>query len=453
MVARFSGEHGEPTTANPTAIYFNPAGLALEDGQRLLVDITYGINMATYERFAEALSTQPPSDLALAANTGEGTLFNTSIVPFMGVASDLGTGLPFGVGLAFYVPFGGQSVWDLVDDVSGAPGAVAGPQRWWAIEGALQTLVLSAGAAYRIEPWRLSLGASFNVLFSSIDSLQAQSADNSDDVVAAGGTLKEGRVLVQASSTDVSLGLGLLWEPVAESLWLGVSYQSRPNLGDEMAFTGTLESVLGTASPSQSQVTMRQQLPDTFRLGMRYRPAPAVELRLFGDITLWSAFDQQCFVNTDLEDDPQRACQINPNGSLVHADSLVVWNAVRRWNDTFGVRLGASWWVAPEVELMVGTGFDRNAIPDETFEPGLLDFDIITAALGARIEVIDWLALGLTATNWFALERDTRGAATFSALLPPSRQPNSAGVYNQNILTFTTVLEITLGTTSAASGD
>ena len=36
--ARFGGVHGHPTTSNPTAIYYNPAGIGLSDGTNIFVD-------------------------------------------------------------------------------------------------------------------------------------------------------------------------------------------------------------------------------------------------------------------------------------------------------------------------------------------------------------------------------------------------------------------------------
>ena len=42
----------------------------------------------------------------------------------------------------------------------------------------------------------------------------------------------------------------------------------------------------------------------------------------------------------------------------------------------------------------------------------------------------------LTVTNVFYLERDTRGVVTTERLAVPSRQPSSAGIYNQNALVF-----------------
>src|SRR6188768_910402 len=38
-VARFGGEQGHPTATNPTAVYYNPAGIGMSRGTHLLADL------------------------------------------------------------------------------------------------------------------------------------------------------------------------------------------------------------------------------------------------------------------------------------------------------------------------------------------------------------------------------------------------------------------------------
>src|SRR5262245_11056898 len=50
LVARFGGEKGHPTTDSPTAIYYNPAGLALGHGTRVFIEGTGAFRLVTYDR-------------------------------------------------------------------------------------------------------------------------------------------------------------------------------------------------------------------------------------------------------------------------------------------------------------------------------------------------------------------------------------------------------------------
>jgi long-chain fatty acid transport protein len=106
--ARFGNEHGHPTTGNPTAIYYNPAGLALSDGTHLYADGLFALRRATYTHRAAPSDTPEPPD-ASGANTGEATLLNFVAAPMLGASTRLGS---FALGAGAYVPFGGSERWE-----------------------------------------------------------------------------------------------------------------------------------------------------------------------------------------------------------------------------------------------------------------------------------------------------------------------------------------------------
>src|SRR5690606_34429940 len=93
--ARFGGEHGHPATDHPTAMYFNPAGIALGDGTRIYAEGLFVFRAASYDRPAEAIDNlgagTPDDPTAIAANSGQAELANFLVSPFLGVVSDLGT--------------------------------------------------------------------------------------------------------------------------------------------------------------------------------------------------------------------------------------------------------------------------------------------------------------------------------------------------------------------------
>lgn len=441
-VARFGGPHGNPTESNAASIYYNPAGLAMAPGTRLMLDVNWAWRSASYERDASALSPRPGGAAApavdIAANTGEGTLSNFIYSPMAGIATDFGTGLPFGIGFGFYAPFGGQAVWDSVDPVDGAPGAEDGPQRWYTIDGTIRTLALSLGGAYRIEPIRLSIGVSASYYISEIDTVRARTANGQDFVE------QEGRSYISTEASDIGIGVGLMAEPIVDTLWVGASWQSAPGFDGKQVLEGTLQNVFTGGEPESDEVTMTSQLPDIFRLGVRYRPLADLELRLFGDYTRWSVMDNQCVVsNGQLGNaDIYEFCDgITENGSFPAELGQVTLNAARDWHDAGGVRLGGSYWLAGDrVELMLDLGYDSNAIPDDTLEPALFDMGKVSAGLGATIGITSFMRLNLTGTDIIYFERDTTGNPTATSYVPPTRQPSSAGVYNQNIFVLNTGL-------------
>jgi long-chain fatty acid transport protein len=448
-VARFGGEHGNPTTGNPTAIHYNPAGLALESGYRVYLDGSLAWLTRAYDRPPDTLSNPNASVAEIAANSGRNELSNLIAAPFIGFATDFGSGLPFGVGLAFYVPFGGSSVWDEVEPVPGFPGSSDGSQRWYNIEGTIRSLTLSLGGAYRFERIGLSVGLGANLYLSEMNTIRARNADGTDDLTDALGNIKEGRSLADVSSTDIGLGIGVIWEAIEDVLWIGASYQSQPNFGRDMEHTGTLDNALAISAPSVNDLSVSHELPDIFRLGFRYRPMTNLELRLDGNFQRWSVFEQQCLVNTSISSDLDAVCSFASDGSHTQpgtpAANAVIQNLSRGWNDTWGVRIGGSFWVTPQVELIVGVSYDSNAVPDSAQEPALPDFDKIIPAIGAQIDFTDWFRAQLTVLNVFYLERDTSDVATAERFEVPSRQPSSAGVYESNALVINLGLGFTFG--------
>ena len=454
--ARFSGEHATAADGTPGAIYYNPAGLSLLDGQQLMLEGTLAIRSASYDRAPESID---PSTLdtaqgagfsrqqAIDALAGEATLDDIVLLPFVGVTSDLGMPTsPLRVGVAFFVPFGGQSSWNEEAASDSFPGATDGSGRWYNIEGTIRSMAGALGAAYRIESARLSFGLAGNLYFSQVNTLRARNADGTDNLVTADGGLLEGRSLLDVTGVHFGLGAGVLWEPLPDALWLGASYQSQPGFGT-MELSGTLKNTLGGAQPSPPlDVVFTQELPDIVRLGVRTRPWPAVELRLGADWTRWSQLREMCLANADVSD-LEQACATQSDGSLVNSDYTADVAQIfrRRWDDAFGARVGGSYFFGgDELELAGGVGFDSNAIPDSTLDPSLFDMNKVSFTLGSTYRVNAHVALSLTLTEVLYLERDTRGTTGNEALERPSRQPANAGIYRQNTVLISPAVQLSL---------
>ena len=73
--AEFGGEHGNVVTTNPTALYFNPAGIAFGAGTRLYVSGVLALRRASWSH-ARATSEAPEPPGAEGADTGEARFSN-----------------------------------------------------------------------------------------------------------------------------------------------------------------------------------------------------------------------------------------------------------------------------------------------------------------------------------------------------------------------------------------
>ena len=444
LAARFGGELGHPTTDNPTAIYYNPAGLSLAKGTRIYLDGTFALRHASYERPEGAIGnvttegeqvSGTPQD-GIAANSGKADLTNFIASPFAAVVSDLG--VPnLGVALGFYVPFGGTAVWSKNESYASGtlaekyPGAVDGVQRWWTEDGKIQSLYLTAAGSYRLEEPKLSFGVAVSAINYVLHTVRARNGDGTDDLVDGNGDPKEQRSLLDVSGWDVGVGAGVIWEPV-DGLYFGLSYQSRPGFGDSI-MKGTLKTSFG-GNVSEDDVKVSQGLPDIWRAGARWRVDPEWELRLFGEFVRWSFLKRQCV----MPDVSGATCHIKEDGSTTADSSDVIQNIERQWKDAFGIRAGASWWPSEPLQLVLGAGYDFNAIPDHTLDPSFYDMGKATVSLGARYELFENVAVAATFTQVIYADRtisveDGQSFAPGQHYLPPTAQPNSAGTYKQSI--------------------
>ncbi|MEZ4449845.1 MAG: outer membrane protein transport protein [Nannocystaceae bacterium] len=440
--ARFGGEHGHPTTDNPTAIYYNPAGIAASRGTRIFVDGTMVLRWASYERPASEVSSDTSLKEAPGANDGRATLFNTLASPFVGVTSDFGTKF-IAAGAAAYFPFGGQAVWGKNDAYAGNkqfPGAVDGVQRWYTIDGTIRSMYLTGALAFNIPQIGLSIGVTGSAIKSNVSTIRARNPDGTDDLLTGTSKdnyhLKEGRSLIDVDGWQAGFSAGLLWN-WQDRLWIGGSYTSQPNVTGGMTLTGTLTNVFALGTPATTNVELTQSFPDIIRLGFRVRPIPRLELRAFADYTRWSVMDKQCVMDVSVAD---RNCNFggadkafaDPENYGGPGDTKgVTQHLPRFWKDTGGVRVGASYWFLDSLEAYFGAGYDSSAVPVQMLDAALMDMDKGTLSVGARWQIVRQFALALTATEVIFRKVDTKGQNILNKFQAPTRQAGANGVYNQ----------------------
>jgi long-chain fatty acid transport protein len=449
--ARFGGEHGHPTTDNATAIYYNPAGIALSRGTHIFVDGTLALRWASYNRPSSAINTQETLDLAPGANDGKATLFNAVAAPFFGVTSDFGTNFIYG-GIAAYFPFGGTAVWDQNPRYANstvAPGAADGVQRWYSIDGTIRSLYITGALGFNIRKIGLSIGISGSAIRSEIDTIRARNGDGSDDIVDGTGAIKEGRSFLDAKGWQGGFGIGVIYNVLnRDKVWLGLSYTSQPNVSGGMKLKGTLDNVFGLTPPAQSDIEVTQTLPDILRLGVRWKPTDKSEVRAFADYTRWSVFDKQCVLDRS---EPDRNCNFgdgkaaldNPEEFGAQGETRgVVQHLPRYWKDSGGVRVGGSYWFLPPLETYVGLGYDSTAVPLQTIDPALIDLHKMSLSLGFRWQVIKHFALSFTSTELFFFKADTNGDSALNAFQTPTRQSSAEGEYKQFFQLFNLYVDV-----------
>jgi long-chain fatty acid transport protein len=415
--AEFGGEHGNVVTTNPTALYFNPAGIALEEGSHLYLSGVVAWRRGEWTH-AQAASETPDPAGAEGADAGEAHFSNVLAAPALAATTRRGR---FAVGAAFYVPFGGNVHWDPNPRFANSPDfplAADGVQRWHAIEGSLKSLYFTLGAGVRLG--RLSLGMTGNLIRSSVYLRKAKSFS-----ATPVDLMNEGRITLDASGIEASVGLGAMVEIIPERLWFGASYQAQPGFGP-LKLDGTLTISDSSGMSAARGVTYTSALPDVVRAGMRFRPITgthALELRVYGDLTRWSLLQTQCI---SLEG---QSCAVFPDGTDATPSGTTIENLRRHWMDTYGVNVGASAWVTEAVELFAGLGFSTAAPPDATLDPVLSDASNVRFTLGGRFALPARFHLTAGLTDVQYASRDNVGRSTLSDAQLPTRRADGGGQY------------------------
>jgi long-chain fatty acid transport protein len=438
---RFGGEQGTVVAVNPLSLYYNPGAAGFTEGSQLGLYGSLAIRHATYTH-------QPaPTDLTSGSegygNSGEGHLLNVFGGPALGGLLKVGN-LVLGAG--FFAPFYGRAHWAKDDAIRNAPSpsknvdpalTADGVQRWFGIDGEMSVVYFTAGAAYRLGP--LSIGGALNLVSSNVVDYRAKTAGGQGQARSD----YEGRASMDVKGFNGSFAAGAMLEVLPEQLWLAGSYQASPQAIGSEGLDGTLD-ITSPGGPQHFDITFHQTLPDVWRAGVRWRPrSTPVEIRLFGDVTRWSKLTSQCGGVTG------QPCVVHADGSDASPNLTTQFNFERNWNDTYGARLGVSYWVKPSVELFLGAGYETAAAPDSSMTPDLPDANNIAGALGARFQVMRSLYLTASYTHIQFMNRDTTGKSTLASptndpanlVAPPTLQPDAGGQYTQWIGVATGNLE------------
>jgi long-chain fatty acid transport protein len=428
------GEQGTVVATNPMALYYNPAGIAFAKGSQLGLYGQLALRSASFERTQAPSDIPDPSD-AQGANVGKASLFNAFGGPAIGGSLKIGN---LALGAGFFAPFYGRAHWgqnDSFDNTAKYPLAAAGVQRWFSIDAATTVLYFTAGAAYRFGP--LSIGATGNFISTTVNSTTAKNPGGQN----VPDTASEGRAFLDAHEYNGSFAGGLMLEAVPEQLWIGASYQAQPGLGPQ-ALKGQFNVTSPSAGMSSNfNINFLQALPDVWRAGIRWRLKGApLEFRVFGDRTDWSKFKSQCIVLLN------QPCNIAPDGSDNTNGGPVQANLRRDWNNTYGGRLGVSWWVVPAVELLFGAGYETAASPDSTLAPDAPDATTIQGTFGARFMLTESLFLTASYTQIQSLTRDNEGKSTLAVdagnpVQYPTTEEDGGGIYKSWIGLLTGNLE------------
>ncbi len=334
---------------DPSAIYFNPAGLTQLEGQNVMVGVTY-----VRENGAEFNGTTPLTGGVTQSETQKS--LNFFIPNAYYTNTNKSTGFAYGVGI--FAPFGlGQEYKDKNTSIF----------RNQITKIDLQTVVLNPTLAFKVADI-LSFGA-------GIDFMYGTAKLEKTPFFPGVGNLYNLELKGDGTAWGYNLGLQLKPTP---NFRIGANYRSPFTLkikdGDvTISNTNPLYGVvpaLGTA-PSNTKGSATLYLPATFALGAAYTIGP-VTLEADADWTFWHSFSSL------------------PIEIKNQVTTLFTTNAPKNWEDVCAFRLGAEYRVTDPLALRAGFVYDPTPVPGATMGPELPDATRLNYMLGAGYKVGAW---------------------------------------------------------------
>jgi long-chain fatty acid transport protein len=324
------GEAFVATADNPSAIYYNPAGITQLEGSNLRSGI-YGIYLDP--------NYNPPGG---APNSGQiyHSSDNFAAVPqifYTYTPKDL----PFSFGLGVYAPYGGSIDW---------------PQdtgfRAVATQGKLTYLTINPVVAVKLLP-SLSFGGGLMVNYVNMNLEQGLRPFPQPPNF----------YLFKGDGWSAGYNLGLLWQPIKQ-VSIGATFRSSAtvNLDGHTEFEQFSAAIPYTSLPAHADFTF----PLTAVLGISYRPTPKWNLEFDANYTDWSSFGTITIYQ-------ETKTPAGPQNPLVTLD----WQA--SWMYEFGVtRFFDNGW-----HVSAGYVYDENSVPDAYYTPLAADLDRHFFSVGA----------------------------------------------------------------------
>jgi long-chain fatty acid transport protein len=368
----FSGAY-VAQAADPSAIYYNAAGIGFLKGKHLYAGALFG-----------GLSTDftgegpyPPAGTLETSSRGLGA------VPTIYYSQQVGERVYLGVG--FNRPFGFKSQWDNPDQFTG---------RYICTDCKIDSWGLNPTIAYRLED-RFSIGAGLDLRFSSFKQVRRLQANPNPFPVP---TDVAELTFDSDTKTGVGFNVGILASP-SENFSIGVAYRHKVTVvHDALASfvqirTGdaAVDEAVAKGLPASQQATAGFTYPASIAVGAALRRGYWTIESDF-QWTLWSSFDA---VTLSFPNTPS-------------FDTLLPQDYASTWRGAIGIEylIGDDW------EIRGGYSYDHSPQPTETISPFLQDEDRHGFAAGGSYKYESFRIDGVARYLLFR-DRSTRGLSRY----------------------------------------
>jgi long-chain fatty acid transport protein len=341
----FAGENAY--AADPSIIFFNPAGMSALDGTRVSVGASFIFPNIEFNNDGSTTALGPN---ILGTDEG-GDIGENALVPSVYAMTSFGD---FRIGIGVNSPFGLSTEYE--------DGSIP---RFAALDSSLRTINVNPVVSYRVAPW-LALGVG----------AQIQRTDARLTNAAFFGAPGEGDVELQADDVGYGFTAGALITPRAGTQ-IGIGFRSSVNhtldgdvkINPPVGGSVKLDASADLDTPESLGVSLSQQVTD--------------RLSLSGTVewTNWSRFDE-LRVEFDTPGRPDSVTE-------------------EQWNDTYFFSLGADYKLTDKFTVRGGVAYDQSPVSDKFRTARLPDEDRYWIAIGGTYAVTDAISIDAGYTHIF----------------------------------------------------
>lgn len=314
------------TADNPSAIYYNPAGITQLTGH----NISLGANIISIsDEFT------PPT------GAGFDTESKVHVLPQLFYTFNPES-MPVSFGLGFYTPFGLGVEWP--DQT---------PFRTLALDGEITFGTINPVAAWKINE-QVSVAGGLMINYGDT-TLSRGLLPPEEPPYPPGNNLE-----FNGDAWSVGFNLGVRWE-ITEQHSVGATYRS----ASKMNFSGT--SVYSPMVAPTGPASAEFQFPQNATVGYSFRPTPKWNLEINVDWTDWDSLNTVTLQQPETTD----------NVSLLF-----------NWRSSWMFQFGGTRYLENGWNVSAGYIFSQNSVPDEWFNPAIPDSDrhVFSVGVGKKFE-------------------------------------------------------------------
>lgn len=368
---------------DPSAVFFNPAGITQLEGTQFYFGGTVIAQGTTWEGTAGSIESDDRMEFP----------------PHMYFTQQLSDRIFFGFG--FFVPYGLSKKWP--DEFPGVYGSK---------NARLLTYCFNPNLAFKLND-RVSFAVGMSVMRSDATLERVLNLQALSNQVFGGYPIDDGFFSAEVSGTGFGWNVAMHAQ-LSEKVFVGVSYRSHVEIdydGDltlTIPTTGvpTIDGTLAAMFPNQP-VSTSITMPDTLYAGIGGNVTERFETEFDVQWTNWKDYDELPFTFSQ--------------------PTQVLRNTIypKMWDDGWAFRWGNEFHYTESSDLRFGFYYDMNPVPDATLDSMLPDSDRISFQAGYGWHNDHW-TFDLAYMYMYFLEREIHNDPSLG-IIPSSGTYSSSG--------------------------